>query len=109
MRTAVDVQGGVDAGQRTPGEPVLPVQRNCPLEPAPGGPAASDHSRRCSSVRFHGNQRSTSAGAFPPAAAHSFKYALSHNSVFSPFNANVCTTENSIAASSPLHLAPDPQ
>ncbi len=73
-------------------------------EPAP----ANDQQRRCSALRFQGRKRARSAGAAPPASAHAVRCAVNHARGFNCHRHNVCSNENSIAASWPDHTAPLP-
>src|SRR5512135_2434013 len=67
-----------------------------------------DHTRRCSSDRFHGNNASRSEAARPPDSAHAVRYAVSQARGLSPHNDSVWNSEKSIAANWPLQTAPEP-
>jgi len=62
---------------------------------------------RCSAGMFQGRNRLTSAGAWPPASAQLCKYHANQLHTFSPHICKVANSENSIAASRPLHSEPD--
>ena len=61
-----------------------------------------------SGERFQGKNCWMSSGDFPPAAAQLSKYHVSHNRGLICKRASVANNENIVAASRPLHKAPEP-
>src|SRR4051795_7031655 len=66
------------------------------------------NSRRLSSDIFQGKNRSMSDGTWPPFSAQLSTYWVSQVRILSLAIANVANRKKSIAASRPLHNAPEP-
>src|SRR5579871_6113589 len=64
--------------------------------------------QRCSADRFQGKNGVLSAGAQPPLSAQLCRNHVSHFRTFSRPSVTVANSVNSIAASRPLHKAPEP-